>query len=141
MAEKRIPDRLQAWIDARKRHHLTHAQVQMARELGMNPKKLGKLDNHGQERWKAPLPEFIEDLYERRFGKLAPDVVIPIEERARIEERRRAEEREAKRLRREGASGIASAAPGPKATPPAAAPAAADPEAYGEDADDPDRWL
>jgi hypothetical protein len=141
MAKKRIPDRLQAWIDARKRHHLTHAQVQMARELGMNPKKLGKLDNHCQERWKAPLPEFIEDLYAERFGKLAPDVVIPIEERARIEERRRAEEREAKRLRREGASGIASAAPGPKATPPAAAPAAADPEAYGEDADDPDRWL
>jgi len=30
-----------AWIDARKRHHLSHAQVQVARELGINPAKLG----------------------------------------------------------------------------------------------------
>jgi hypothetical protein len=27
--------KMQAWIDARKRHHLSHAQVQVARELGM----------------------------------------------------------------------------------------------------------
>ena len=27
----------------------------MARELGMNPEKLGKLDNHEQELWKMPL--------------------------------------------------------------------------------------
>ena len=46
----------------RKRHHLSHAHVQMARELGMNPKKLGKLDNDDQEPWKAPLPQFIEHL-------------------------------------------------------------------------------
>jgi hypothetical protein len=48
---------IQAWIDARQRHSLTHAQVQMARELGMNPAKLGKLDNHDQEPWKMPLRE------------------------------------------------------------------------------------
>ena len=48
-------DRMQAWIDARKRHGLSHAEVQMARDLGMNPKKLGKLDNHGQAPWKMPL--------------------------------------------------------------------------------------
>jgi len=53
-------EKMQAWIDARKRHHLSHAHVQMARELGMNSKKLGKIDNHGQEPWKAPLREFIE---------------------------------------------------------------------------------
>ncbi len=46
--------------------HLSHAQVQMARELGMNPRKLGSLDNHKQERWKAPLPVFIEQCYRRR---------------------------------------------------------------------------
>jgi hypothetical protein len=32
-----IPPRLRVWIQARRRHHLSHAQVQMARELGMNP--------------------------------------------------------------------------------------------------------
>jgi hypothetical protein len=40
MASKRIPDKFQLWIDARKRHHLSHAHAQMARELGMNPTKL-----------------------------------------------------------------------------------------------------
>jgi hypothetical protein len=48
MAQKRIPEHLQAWIDARKRHKLSHAHVQMGRELGMNPRKLGKLDNHNR---------------------------------------------------------------------------------------------
>ena len=42
-------ERMQAWIDARKRHGLSHAEVQMARELGMNPENLRKLDNHEQE--------------------------------------------------------------------------------------------
>jgi hypothetical protein len=57
-------------------------RVQMARELGMNPKKLGKLDNHDQEPWKLPLPEFIEKLYSKRFGKGRPDTVRSIEEMA-----------------------------------------------------------
>ncbi|MBI3893644.1 MAG: nuclear transport factor 2 family protein, partial [Candidatus Wallbacteria bacterium] len=74
-----IPQALQAWIDARKRHHLSHAHVQMARELGMNPKKLGKLDNHRQEPWKAPLPQFIEQLYERRFHRRRPQSVRTLE--------------------------------------------------------------
>ena len=54
----------------------------MARELGMNPKKLGGLANHRQEPWKRPLPEFIETLYERRFGRRRPERVVSIEERA-----------------------------------------------------------
>ena len=62
MATKsKIPDKLQIWIDARKRFHLSHAQIQMARELGMNPKKFGSLANHKQEPWKAPLPIFIQE--------------------------------------------------------------------------------
>jgi len=77
---------LQKWIDARKRHKLSHAQIQMARELGLNPKKFGKLDNHKQEPWKAPLPIFIENIYFKRFKKERPDVVRSIEE---ISKRRR----------------------------------------------------
>ena len=69
---KRPNAQMQAWILARKRHHLSHAQVQMARELGMNPTKLGTLDNHKQEPWKLPLPQFIEALYLKRFGRTAP---------------------------------------------------------------------
>ncbi len=93
------------WIAARKRFHLSHAQVQMARELGMNPKKLGKLDNHNQEPWKAPLQEFIEHLYLKRFGKERPEVVLSIEERARLAEAKRAARKE---LRHAGQGGIPS---------------------------------
>lgn len=45
MPKNRIPGDLQVWIDARKRFQLSHAHVQMARELGLNPKKFGKLAN------------------------------------------------------------------------------------------------
>lgn len=85
MAKKKkpLPPRLQAWVDARNRHKLTHAQVQMARELGLNPKKFGGMDNHRQEPWKTPLPQFIEHLYVKRFGRDQPDVVVSIEDRAR----------------------------------------------------------
>ena len=50
----------------------------------MNPTKLGKLDNHKQEPWKMPLRQFIEHLYEKRFGKERPDVVMSIEERSHL---------------------------------------------------------
>lgn len=99
MARKAIPARLQVWIDARKRYHLSHAQVQMARELGLNPAKFGKLANHRQEPWKMPLPLFIEHLYEKHFGKPRPEVVSSIEDMARRQEKKKAEKREAKRLR------------------------------------------
>src|SRR3990170_5082086 len=90
----KVNRKMQVWIDARKRHHLSHAQVQMARELGMNPKKLGKLDNHQQEPWKQPLPAYIEQLYFKRFAKRSPEVVVSIEERARREEDRKALKRD-----------------------------------------------
>jgi hypothetical protein len=75
---------LQAWVDARRRHRLSNVHVQMARELGLNPAKLGKIDNHRQELWKAQLPQFIEELYIKRFGRAQPETVVPIEERARL---------------------------------------------------------
>jgi hypothetical protein len=75
-----VPVHLQLWIDARLAFGLSHAHVQMARELGLNPKKLGKLDNHDQEPWKLPLPDFITKLYRKRYGKDLPDTVRSIEE-------------------------------------------------------------
>ena len=78
-----IPNKLRPWIEARGRYRLSHAQVQMARELGLNPKKLGGMANHDQEPWKMPLPEFIEHLYQKRFGKGAPDDMRSIERRVK----------------------------------------------------------
>ncbi len=95
--KKRKPNqKQQAWIEARKRHHLSHAEVQMARELGMNPKTLGKLANHDQEPWKMPLKGFIEHLYFKRFGKIRPDLVLSIEDLVRREEQKKALKREVK---------------------------------------------
>ena len=66
----------------------------------MNPKTLGKLDNQHQEPWKAPLPEFIAHLYSQRFGRERPDVVMSVEERARVKEAKRTARKEAKRRAR-----------------------------------------
>jgi hypothetical protein len=77
--KKKIPIKDQIWIDARKRFRLSDAHIQMARELGMNPKKFGKLANHKQEPWKLPLPVFIEKIYFKRFKKSKPDIVKSVE--------------------------------------------------------------
>jgi len=77
--KKKPNQKTQAWNDARKRHHLSHAQIQMARALGMNPRKLGSKDNHDQEPWKMPLGHYIEHLHNKRFGKDRPAAVRSIE--------------------------------------------------------------
>src|SRR5262245_44386481 len=84
MANKKslVPAHLQLWIEARRKFRLSHAHVQMAFELGLNPKKLGKLNNHRQEPWKLPLPEFIVKLYRKHFGRDRPDTVRSIQEMA-----------------------------------------------------------
>jgi hypothetical protein len=97
MGKQKLPQNLQDWVEARERFRLSDAHVQMARELGMNPRKLGKLDNHHQELWKAPLPQFIEHLYCRSFGKERPEVVMSIEERLRARNAKKAARKEARR--------------------------------------------
>lgn len=89
MDDEKLPRDLQVWVEARKRFRLSHAQVAMERELGLNLQQLGKLDNHRQEPWKAPLPLFIEHLYRKRFGRERPEVVMSIEERAQALRKKR----------------------------------------------------
>ena len=69
---------LEKWMVAQKRHRLSDRQVQMARELGLNPDKLGKIDNHKRETWKTPLPQFIEEIYFKRFKREEPETVKPL---------------------------------------------------------------
>ncbi|MBI3268021.1 MAG: hypothetical protein HYZ53_03295 [Planctomycetes bacterium] len=101
MGRKNLSQKLQDWVEARRRFHLSDAQVQMARELGMNPKKLGKLANPDQEPWKEPLPQFIEHLYLKRFAKERPEVVKSLEERASALDAKKAARKEEKRRSRE----------------------------------------
>ncbi len=86
-----IPNKLRPWIEARKKYHLSHAQIQMARELGLNPKKFGGLSNTKQQPWKLPLSEFIEDIYFKHFKKKAPDNVKSIEQMVKDKARKKAE--------------------------------------------------
>ena len=101
MAKKQLSPKYQVWVDARNRFHLSHAHVQMARELGLNPKKLGQKANHHEEPWKVGLPEFIERLYAKRFGKKRPDHVRSIEQMVRDKKRKQAE-RKARKLETRG---------------------------------------
>ena len=87
----RIPTKLKPWFEARRRFKLSHAHTQMARELGMNPRKLGSLADGGQEPWKSPLPEFIVECYPKSFGRSEPEHVRSLEEVVRAEEKRRKE--------------------------------------------------
>ena len=99
--KKRIPDKYKKWIDARKKYHLSQAHIQMAQELGMNPKKFGSLANYKQEPWKLPLPEFIEECYYKRFKKAQPDRVLSIENRIKEVNRKKEEKRQEKLARQD----------------------------------------
>jgi hypothetical protein len=57
-----------AWKNAKKVCRLTARQLEMARRLGMNPKKLPGLRPSPQQRWKLPVGAFIEECYWKRFG-------------------------------------------------------------------------
>ena len=86
---KRIPPKLQPWFDARRKFGLSHATVPMARELGMNPKKLGKLVPVSGQQWKAPLPEFVAHCYEKSYGRRTPEKVRSLEQVIEDDERRK----------------------------------------------------
>jgi hypothetical protein len=77
----------------------------MARALGMNPKKFGKLANHLQQPWKAPLPEFITRLYVKRFGRLMQDEVRSIEEIAALQRAKKRAKKQARKDRKAAAAG------------------------------------
>jgi HD superfamily phosphodiesterase len=92
--------KLEKWQAAQKRHRLSDKQVRMGMELGLNPDKLGKIDNYKQETWKTPLPQFIEEIYFKRFKKTAPAVVKSIKESVSDEKARKERQKQAKEQKR-----------------------------------------
>lgn len=87
---------LEKWMVAQKKHRLSDKHVQMGRELGLNPDKLGKIDNHQQETWKAPLPQFIEEIYFKRFKRESPESVKPLAQIMAEQEQKKKEQKKAK---------------------------------------------
>lgn len=98
--KKNLSPKDQVWIDARKKFKLSHAHIQMARELGLNPKKFGSLANHKQEPWKAPLPDFIESLYYKRFKKEKPENARSVEQILKDKKKNQIERKERKLLKK-----------------------------------------
>jgi len=93
-------DKYQVWIDARKRHKLSHATVHMARQLGLTPEAVDKLARSSQQQGRPALADVIGKLYQERFGRPGPPVVLSIEQMAEREAEKRKEQRERKAERR-----------------------------------------
>jgi len=72
----------------------------MARELGLNPDKLLKIGNHKQEPWKAPLIEFIQDIYLKHFKKAEPDNIRSLKQILQDDKRKKEEKKKKKELRK-----------------------------------------
>jgi GNAT superfamily N-acetyltransferase len=98
--KKRLPSNLQEWVEARQRYHLSHAHVQMARELGFAAQSLRKLVASDLQPWKMPMREYLEELYFKRFGRERPASVTTVEQTARDLKRRKAAKLLAKQQRR-----------------------------------------
>ena len=93
---KKVSVELERWHQLKRLRGLTDMQVQMARELGMKPKRLLEADSPEQE----PLARRIESLYLKRFRKPLPDSVVPLQQalhEARVQERAEARERRRKK--------------------------------------------
>jgi len=57
------------WAKAKRLCRLSAEDIRMAKELGMNPRKLIKNIPSKSEPWKAPVRIWIRGLYEKRLGK------------------------------------------------------------------------
>lgn len=68
MAKKRRGHDEETWRNAKTVCRLNARHVEMARALGMNPRKLPGLRPSAQQRWKLPVGAFIEKCYRKRFG-------------------------------------------------------------------------
>jgi hypothetical protein len=75
-----------AWAEAKRRCRLNEEDVRMAKELGFQPKSLIKNIPSPSQRWKAPVKDWVRDLYDKKIGarkraaaKPALQVVAPPE--------------------------------------------------------------
>lgn len=80
-------DQQQLWTEAQRRCRLTDEAVQMAKELGISPRSLIKNIPSPKQQWKAPVEDWVRDIYEKRYGAKAHrssrsgDTTSPLAER------------------------------------------------------------
>lgn len=54
------------WNEAKKKCRLNTEDIKMAKEMGLNPKSLIKNIPNKNEQWKAPVKDWIHEMYEKR---------------------------------------------------------------------------
>ncbi len=54
------------WNEAKKKCRLNTEDIKMAKEMGLNPKSLIKNIPNKSEQWKAPVKDWIHEMYEKR---------------------------------------------------------------------------
>jgi len=59
----------QLWAEAQRRCRLSDEAVRMAKELGIGPRSLIKNIPAPTQQWKAPVEDWVRDLYEQRQRK------------------------------------------------------------------------
>ena len=57
------------WDEAKKKCRVGEEEIRMAKEMGLNPKSLIKNIPNKKEMWKAPVKDWIRDMYEDRKRK------------------------------------------------------------------------
>jgi hypothetical protein len=57
------------WKEAKKRCRLNQEDIAMAKELGISPRSLIKNVPSPSQRWKAPVKEWLRELYMKKFGR------------------------------------------------------------------------
>jgi len=67
-----LDKKLAQWKDAQLRCKLSHEAVKLAKEMGLNPLNLIKNIPNKSEQWKAPVDEWVRDMYEKRIAKNSP---------------------------------------------------------------------
>jgi hypothetical protein len=57
-----------AWAEAARRCRLSNEALAMAKSMGLNPRKLVKNTPNKSEPWKAPVEDWVRQMWERRHG-------------------------------------------------------------------------
>lgn len=67
------------WLEAKKKCRLNNETLQMAKEMGLNPRSLIKNIPSKSQQWKAPVHVWIREMYEKRQIKAQRKKLAKIE--------------------------------------------------------------
>jgi predicted nucleotidyltransferase len=62
-------NRIDEWREAADRCRLSAEEIEMAKAVGLSPKSLIKNIPNARQRWKAPVKQWVRELYEERFPR------------------------------------------------------------------------